>query len=83
MKNRNCLIIGAVNPVPRNKEVIKVKTIRMTINVNFEESDKYNFSEEERDTAIKDLQDTIKAECIMNNIKEAYSWKLASEFICK
>jgi len=54
----------------------------MTIDVHFEESDKYNFSEEERDTAIKDLQDTIRAECIMNNIKEINSWKLASEFIC-
>jgi len=63
--------------------VIKVKTIRMTIDVHFEESDKYNFSEEERDTAIKDLQDTIRAECIMNNIKEINSWKLASEFICR
>jgi len=63
--------------------VIKVKTIRMTINVHFEESDKYNFSEGERDIAIKDLQDAIKAKCIMNNIKEAYSWKLASEFICR
>jgi len=62
--------------------VIKVKIIRMTIDVHFEESDKYNFSEEERDTAIKDLQDTIRAECIMNNIKEINSWKLASEFIC-
>jgi len=29
------------------------------------------------------LQDTIRAECIMNNIKEVYSWKLASEFICR
>jgi len=63
--------------------MIKVKTIRMTIDVNFEESDKYNFSEEERDIAIKDLQDTIRAECIMNNIKEINSWKLASEFICR
>ena len=63
--------------------MIKVKTIRMTIDVHFEESDKYNFSEEERDTAIKDLQDNIRAECIMNNIKEVYSWELASKFICK
>jgi len=55
----------------------------MTIDVNFEESDRYNFSEEERDIAIKNLQDSIREECIVNSIKEVYSWKLASKFICK
>lgn len=60
-----------------------MKRIRMTIDVNFEESDKYNFSEEKRDIAIKDLQDSIREECIMNNVREVYGWKLASKFICK
>ena len=57
----------------------------MTIDVDFEgeENDRYNFSKEERDNAIKDLQDSIREECIMNNLKEIYSWKLASEFICR
>jgi len=57
----------------------------MTIDVDFEgeESNRYNFSKEKRDNAIKDLQDSIREECIMNNLKEIYSWKLASEFICR
>jgi len=62
-----------------------MKIIQFTIDTNYKEnkSNRYNFSEEERDTAIKDLQNNIKKEMVMNNIKEINSWKLANEFICK
>jgi len=56
-----------------------VKRIRITIDVDFDEGDKDNFSEGERDNAIKDMQDTIKQEFIYNNVREIYSSVISSK----
>ena len=60
-----------------------MKKIRIAIDVHFEEKDKDNFSEEERENAIKDMQDTIRQEFIYNNVREIYSSVISSRVTSK
>jgi len=56
-----------------------MKKFRITIDVYFEESDKYNPSEEERNIAIKEMQDTMRQEFIYKNVIDIYSSVISSE----
>ena len=60
-----------------------MKKLRIIIDVYFEESGKYKSSEEERDIAIKEMQDTMRQEFIYKNVIDIYSSVISSKVTSK